>query len=204
MTEPPPEVAAPDLAAAEAAPPPPPPRPPSGGFALGLVTAIVAAVVGGIIWAVITVTSDYRIGVVAVGIGVLVGLAIDRFGGGDRRLPIAGAVLALLGCLLGDLFADAHIIARVRDASIFNEFGRPHELWSFYTDRFRAFDAVFYAIAAYEGFQFGRRGVRRAQAAGAPPEPPASEPPAPQPPAPQPPATEPPDPATPDDSPVAP
>jgi hypothetical protein len=150
-----------------------PPQPPAGRFGLGLVAAIVAAVIGAIIWAVITVTSDYRIGVVAVGIGVLVGLAIDRFGGGDRRLPIAGAVIALLG----DLFADAHVIASIRHVSIFNELSRRHELWTLYTDRFKAFDAVFYAIAAYEGYQFARRGVRRAEAAGAaagdqpPPEP---------------------------------
>lgn len=180
MTEPSPEVAAPEAAPPPA--PPPPPQAPAGGFAFGLATAIVAAVVGAVIWAVITVTSDYRIGVVAVGIGVLVGLAIDRFGGGDRRLPYAAAVIALLGCLLGDLFADAHIFGKLHGGT-FSEFGRPHELWSFYTDRFRAFDAVFYAIAAYEGFQFGRRGVRRAEAAAAPPQPP--------------------DPATPDDSAVA-
>ncbi len=144
-----------------------PPQTQTGRFGVGLLAAIVAAVIGGIIWAVITVTSNYRIGVVAVGIGVLVGLAIDRFGGGDRRLPAAGAVIALLGCLLGDLFADAHINAKYFGRSIFNEFGRPHELWNYYTNHFRAFDAVFYAIAAYEGYQFGRRGVRRAQAAEA-------------------------------------
>ena len=173
-------------------------QPPAGRFGLGLLAAIVAAVVGGIIWAVITVTSDYRIGVVAVGIGVLVGLAIDRFGGGDRRLPIAGAVIALLGCLLGDLIADAHIIGKQAQIGTFAMFGHPHLLWLYYKHAFRAFDAVFYAIAAYEAYQFARRGIRRAQAGAA-----ASPAPAPAPvPAPAPAPA--PEPATPGDSSIAP
>ena len=180
MTEPTPEVATPELTASEVAPRDvvSPPKPPAGGFAVGLLAAIAAAVVGAIIWAVITVTTDYRIGVVAVGIGVLVGLAIDRFGGGDRRLPAAGAVITLIGCALGELFADAHIYGQPYGRGTFGELGRPHELWSIYTHRFAAFNAVFYAIGAYEAFQFGRRGVRRFQAAtaAAPPAPPPATP----------------------------
>jgi hypothetical protein len=149
--------------------------PPAGSFGRGLAAAFAAAIVGAIVWAIITVTSDYRIGVVAVGIGFLVGLAIERFGGGDRRLPIAGAVIALLGCLLGDLFAEAHIIARDLHLGIFDVFQHPHALWDVYTHTFRIFDAVFYAIAAYEGFRFGQRGVQRATAAAAANQPPSIE-----------------------------
>jgi len=141
--------------------------PPKGGFGTGLAAALVAALVGAIAWAIITVASNYRIGLVAVGIGFLVGLAIERFGGGDRRLPVAGAVIALLGCVLGDLFADAHVIARDLGIGIFDVFQHPHGLWNVYTHAFKAFDGIFYAIAAYEGFRFGRRGVVRAQAAAA-------------------------------------
>jgi len=147
--------------------PPAPPPPPTGSLGKGLAAALVAALVGAIAWAVITVTSNYRIGVVAVGIGFLVGLAIERFGGGDRRLPVAGALIALIGCLLGDLFADAHIIAKDLNISIFDVLQHPHTLWKVYTHTFKAFDGVFYAIAAYEGFRFGQRGVQRAQAAAA-------------------------------------
>ena len=149
--------------------------PPSGSFRRGLAAAIAAAVIGAIAWAVITVASDYKIGLVAVGIGVLVGLAVERFGGGDARLPIAAAVIALFGCLLGDLFIAAHAFAKARDVSIFNEFQRPHEVWTVYTHSFGAIYGLFYAIAAFEGFQFGRRGVRRAQAAAAAHQPPSIE-----------------------------
>jgi hypothetical protein len=96
-----------------AAPPAPPASPiPTGSFEKGIGAALLAALIGAIGWAVITVITDYRIGFVAVGIGYLVGAAIERYGGGDARLPVIGAVVALAGCVLGDLLAEAHIIAR--------------------------------------------------------------------------------------------
>jgi hypothetical protein len=153
--------------------------PPGGSFGKGIAVALVAALAGAIGWAIITATSGYRIGLVAVGIGFLVGFAIERFGGGDPKLPVAGAVIALLGCLLGDLFADAHVIAKNSHLGIVDEIRHPHDVWSAYTHAFRAFDAVFYAIAAYEGFRFGRRGVLRAQAAVASHQPPSIEVPGP-------------------------
>lgn len=141
--------------------------PPRGSFGVGLAAALVAALIGAIGWAIITVSSDRRIGIAAVGIGFLVGLAIERFGGGDRRLPIAGALIALLGCVLGYLFADAHIIGEQARVGTFEMFKHPHTIWSAYTDAFDWFDALFYAFAAYAGFRYGQRGVLRAQAAAA-------------------------------------
>src|SRR3954452_16352798 len=79
------------------------PPPPAGGFGSGLGAAVGAAVVGAIAWAVITTVTNYRIGFAAVAIGFLVGLAIERFGGGDPRLPVIGAVVALIGCVAGDM-----------------------------------------------------------------------------------------------------
>ena len=148
---------------------------PSGSFGRGIGVALAAAVIGGIIWAIITVTSNYRIGIVVVGIGFLVGLAIERFGGGDGRLPIAGALIALLGCLIGDLLIAAHVLADGAHVGIFDALQHPHVVWDVYTGTFRAFDGVFYAIAAYEGFSFGQRGLRRAQAARAAHQPPSIE-----------------------------
>jgi hypothetical protein len=146
---------------------------PQGSFGRGLAAAIGAAIAGAIGWAIITVVSDYRIGFVAVGIGFLVGLAIERFGGGDVRLPIAGAVIAVLGCVLGDLFIAAHVLAKAGSQSVTSvPLG---DVWSAYTTLFRAFDGVFYAIAAYEGFRFGQRGVLRARAARAAHQPPSIE-----------------------------
>lgn len=141
--------------------------PPRGSFGVGLAAAVAAALVGAIAWAIITVVSNYRIGLVAVGIGFLVGLAIERFGGGDRRLPVAGALIALLGCMLGYLFADAHIVGKAYGFGTFDAVNHLHRVWSFYTGAFGVFDGIFYAIAAYAGYRYAQRGVLRAQAAAA-------------------------------------
>jgi hypothetical protein len=138
-----------------------------GSFEKGLGAAVGAALLGAVGWAIVTVVTDYRIGFVAVGIGFLVGMAIERFGGGDPRLPVVGAIVALAGCVLGDLLAEAHIIAKDVGISIWTVLQKPDPLWRVYTHVFRAFDFVFYAIAAYEGWRFAKRGVLRMRAAKA-------------------------------------
>ena len=103
----------------------------------------------------------------AVGVGFLVGMAIERFGGGDARLPVIGAVVALIGCVLGDMLADAHLVSHDLHIPLTTVLSHPHALFDVYKAEFRFLDAVFYAIAAYEGFRFATRGVLRARAARA-------------------------------------
>jgi hypothetical protein len=142
------------------------------GFGRGLSAALAAAALGGIGWAVLTGLTNYKIGFAAIGIGLLVGLAVERFGGGDGRLPIVGAIAALLGCLFGDVLADAHILASQFHISIFTVLRdlshHPRNYVDLYQAGFKAFDLVFYAIAGYEGYKLSLRGVLRARAAAAP------------------------------------
>src|SRR5207248_9327550 len=67
----------------------------------------------------------------------------------------------------GDMLADAHIVADHFNVSIFRVLDHPHALWEVYKAGFRGFDALFYGIAGFEGYRFGRRGVARAQYAAA-------------------------------------
>jgi hypothetical protein len=149
--------------------------PPAGRFGKGLAAGVAAALVGAVVGALITVNTNHRIGLVYVGIGVLVGVALERLGGGDRRLPYAGVLLALVGCALADLAADAHILGRTLHVSTFEIAKHPRLPWKFYTDGFRVFDGIFYAIAAFEGFWFARRGAQRAKVAAAADQPPSIE-----------------------------
>lgn len=71
-----------------------------GGFALGLVAAIICAIV----WDKLTYYTHFQIGYVAVGIGFVVGSAVV-FGAGGKRgraLQVLGALLSLLGIMLGE------------------------------------------------------------------------------------------------------
>src|SRR5687768_15131522 len=67
-----------------------------------IIGGLAAAMVGAVIWAVITVSTKYQIGYMAIGVGLLVAFSVRYFGGGiDKYFGIIGAFFALLGCALG-------------------------------------------------------------------------------------------------------
>lgn len=160
--------------------------PRSTGLGRGVGYGLGAALVGAIAWAALTALTDYKLGLVAVAIGFLVGFAMQRSGSTDTRLPIAGAVVALLGCFVGDVLNDANGLATAlrevsgEQVSMFTVLRKMLEDPRFFGDVFKAgfrgMDLLFYAIAAYEGFKFARIGVERSKAAATPP--PAYAPPA--------------------------
>src|SRR5260370_32371244 len=78
-----------------------------------------AALAGALAWALITVVTHYKVGLVAVGLGFLVGGAVRRFGGaGSQPHAVLSAILALLGCALGNLLSACALIAVERNESI--------------------------------------------------------------------------------------
>lgn len=73
---------------------------------LALVGGTVAAFVAALLWGTITYATGYQIGFMAIGVGFLVGYAVNYLGKGmSQTYSIIGAVFALLGCVLGNLFA---------------------------------------------------------------------------------------------------
>ena len=55
---------------------------PDSNMSLALIGGVVAALVGAALWAVITVTTGYQIGFMAIGVGFLVGLTVGHVGKG--------------------------------------------------------------------------------------------------------------------------
>ena len=83
-----------------------------GNAVLAVIAGIVSALVGAVIWAVVTVATGYQIGWMAVGVGFLVGIAVMVAGQGEGGLfGTIGAVCALLGCVLGNLFTGIGMVA---------------------------------------------------------------------------------------------
>lgn len=70
-----------------------------------LVAAVVAAIVGAGVWGVITVATNSELGIIAWGIGIIVGLAGGRLSGGGPVVGIVCAALALGSIFGGKLFA---------------------------------------------------------------------------------------------------
>ena len=128
----------------------------------GLAAGAAAALVGAVIWAVITDVSGYQIGWMAIGVGFIVGYAVRVAGKGiDQSFGILGAVLALLGCAVGNALAVLGIVASQENMTY-------SELWTrvdlpiignLMATTFSPIDLLFYGIAIYEGYKLSFRQV---------------------------------------------
>jgi hypothetical protein len=124
---------------------------------MGLIGGFIAMLVSAIIWGAITYFTEYQIGWMSIGVGFLVGVAIKFFGKGKTVIfGISGAVLALIGCLFGNLIFYSGFIAREESVSFLEVFflilPNPAALIEVFTIFFDFRDIFFYALAAYAGF----------------------------------------------------
>lgn len=92
---------------------------PSGSLLVAGAAGLVAAVVGGVAWGLIVKWSDYEIGIVAWGIGFLVGAAVVAAtrGGKGPALQAIAVVSALVGILLGKYLGYAFAIQEQAEAA---------------------------------------------------------------------------------------
>ena len=109
----------------------------------GVLYAVIACIVGAAAWGLISVSTGYQIGYMAIGIG---------FG-------IIGATLALLSCVLGDFFSIIGYIAKDYDMSYTDVlFGADYaEIFSLMTENLASMTILFYGFAVYEGYKFSFR-----------------------------------------------
>jgi len=131
-------------------------------LARGIAGGLVAAVVGGAIWAVVTVTTQYQIGWMAVGVGFLVGYAVRFFGQGvSKTFGVAGCLLALLGCLTGNLLSACGFVATQQSVPLMQVLSHlnPELAAALLQSGFSPMDLLFYGIAAYEGYRFSFRRI---------------------------------------------
>lgn len=132
----------------------------------GVLAGLAAAVAGAVVWAVITVVTGYQIGFMAVGIGFLVGYAVRQAGKGlDKGFGFAGALLALLGCLLGNFLTVIHFVAEAENLGYFDTLTRidPTTIPELMAITFSPIDLLFYGIAIYEGYKLSFRQLTRGE-----------------------------------------
>jgi len=126
----------------------------------GLVAGLAASFAGAAVWAGVTVATGYQIGWMAIGIGFLVGIAIRTVGKGlDKVFGILGAVLALLGCAVGNLLAVCGIVAQQESMPFLEVLSRlnPTLVQELMVATFSPMDVLFYGIAVYEGYKLSFR-----------------------------------------------
>jgi hypothetical protein len=129
-------------------------------LAMGTLYGLIAAFVGAAVWAGVTIATDYQIGWMAVGIGFLVGIAVRAGGKGiDQVFGIVGAVLALIGCLLGNLFTVAWFVSQqygVPIAEVLSGLDLESAM-EFVSSTFQVMDLLFYGLAIYFGYRYAFR-----------------------------------------------
>jgi uncharacterized membrane protein YeaQ/YmgE (transglycosylase-associated protein family) len=109
---------------------------------------------------VVTVITQSELGLMAIAVGFIVGMAIQKF----RKRPdpsfgILGAVLALVGCVLGNAMSFVVFIAQHTGTPLIQAFLMVSipKLVSVMVQNFGVMDLLFYAIAVYEGYKFSSR-----------------------------------------------
>jgi len=138
--------------------PPAAPAPLKNNIALGLVTAVVAALVAAGIYGFVIGTTKHEIGWAAVGVGFVVGLAAGKLGGRNPALPVVSAVLALGAVYLGQLVGEAMIGADELGVNFskvfFDHFDVVQDAWKADAD---PLTFVFFAIAAFAAFSGAKK-----------------------------------------------
>src|SRR5690606_34012198 len=114
--------------------------------------------IGAILWGAITYFTGYQIGYMSIGVGFLVGIAIRYFGKGHSMIfGLSSAVLALIGCVLGNFLFYVGVIAR-EEGMAFLEIliylvTNPLAVIELFSLAFDFRDVLFYALAAYVGYR---------------------------------------------------
>lgn len=128
----------------------------------GIVVGAAAALVGAVIWAFITALTEYQIGWMAIGIGFLVATAVRVAGKGiDKIFGIVGALLSLIGCVVGNLLTAIYVIAKAQGVSELDVMAALdfQFIVEIMVAMFDPMDILFYVLAMYVGYRYALRPV---------------------------------------------
>jgi hypothetical protein len=117
---------------------------------MGIVGGIIGGGVGAALWAVITLVTDFQIGWMAIGVGFLTGLGVRTLGKGREPVyGIIGAVLALIGCVIGNLVVILIVATREVPGFAFTI----NDYIEILTSSANPMDLLFYGLALFAGFR---------------------------------------------------
>lgn len=127
-----------------------------------IAAGMLSATIGAVVWAAVTVATQYQIGWMAIGVGFLVGYAVRTFGKGMSTVyGVVGAGFALLGCVAGNFLSIIGFVANeeqlgyAETLGAFNFAGFPELMIA----TFSPIDLLFYAIALFQGYKLSFAGI---------------------------------------------
>lgn len=125
--------------------------------------AIGGGLAGALLWYAIVAMTDYKLGIVAVGVGWLVGRGalLGNGGRGGKPLAVASLVIALGSMLLGEYLSVNHVVHRVlaeRQPGVsLPAFISPGMFASVYGGSVGPLDLIFYVIGALQAWRHPAR-----------------------------------------------
>lgn len=129
---------------------------------LGVAAAAAAGLVGALVWFGVVVVTDFKVGLLAVGIGWLIGFAAMKAAGGPSpALPWISLAIALAAMVGGEYLIVNHFVTKAAgDPGLaFIPFDMFLEV---YGRGFNPMDLLFYAIGAWEAYKLPARALRAA------------------------------------------
>jgi hypothetical protein len=132
----------------------------------GVLFAVVAGLMGALVWYGVVAMTDMKLGIIAIGVGWLVGRgAVLGAGTGGKQLAVASLVIAVLAMVLGEYLTVNHAVhayfARERPDAVLPALLSPAKLIPIYAGGFGPMDILFYAIGAWEALRFPLRAQTR-------------------------------------------
>ena len=129
---------------------------------MGTLAGLVASVAGAGAWAAITIMTEYQIGFMAIGIGLLVGFAVQLTGKGmSQSFGVVAAVMSLLGCALGNVLTVTYFVAAGEEMAFMDVLGQLNAtiVVGMLGATYEAMDVLFYALAGYFGYKYAFRQI---------------------------------------------
>lgn len=127
-------------------------------LSLGIKASAVAALAGAVIWALISMTFNFQITYMAMGVGLLVG-AVNRLTGKGftPQFGVVGAVFSFIGCFAGNYL----VVVAVNSNNFFPALFSipPSRVLAVLMAELERFDVIFYAAAATCGYLISIRKV---------------------------------------------
>lgn len=125
---------------------------------VGTLAGGIAATVGAVAWAMITVATSYQIGWMAVGVGFLVGYAVRTIGKGITPLyGVVAAALAVSGCLAGNVLTTCMLLSREQALPLSDVLFKldPAIITALLVATWQPMDLLFYGLAIYMAYKYG-------------------------------------------------
>lgn len=138
----------------------------AGRLGVGVAAAAAAGLLGALAWYGVVVASDFKLGLLAVAIGWLIGFAAMKASRGSApALPWITVAIALASMLFGEYLIVNHFV-KIAFAAKYPEATAPAFISlpvfaEVYAKTFSPMDILFYGIGAYEAYKLPAKALRQ-------------------------------------------